>query len=130
MSRAQREAVLATGSARLEQLDPGAGFLAVKRELRSFDHPEDAEGYTLGTFADSSGRTVVAVVTMGLRGVKQGIWRTDNKGWEKVGCELIDDYRFDHQYIPVAAGKALDVFDPNGQPAGRLTWNGDRFVGG
>lgn len=128
MSRAQREAVLATGSERLEHLDPDAGFLSVKRELKSFDHREDAEGYTLSTFVDGSGRTVVALVTMGLTGVKQGIWRTDAKGWERVGCELIDDYRVDYQYFPVAAGKALDVFDPNGQPAGHLTWNGERFT--
>jgi len=128
MSRERRESVLATGSERLEQLDPGAGFMVVKRELKSFDHREDAEGYTFGTFADSSGRTVVAVVTLGLVGVKQGIWRSDGKGWERVGCELIDGYRFDHQYFPVAEGKALQVFDPNGQRAGRLSWNGDRFV--
>ncbi len=128
MSGAQREAVLATGSERLQSLDPAAGFLEVKRELRTFDHRADADGYTLGTFADSSGRTVVAVVTLGVRGVSQGIWRSDARGWERVGCELIDGYRFDHQYFPVAAGKALEVFNPNGERAGRLTWNGDRFV--
>lgn len=129
MSQERRELVLATGSDRLQQLDPAAGFLSIEREMKAFDDRDDADGYSIGTFRDGSGRTVVAVLTSGLIGMKQGIWRADARGWEKVGCELIDDYRVDHQYAPVATGRALDVYDPNGQLTGRLTWNGEKFVG-
>ncbi len=129
MSPERREAVLAVGSERIEQLDAGAGYLAVKRELKSFENRADADGYVIGTYRDASGRTVAAVVTNGATGVKQGLWRADAKGWEKVGCELIDDYRVDYQYMPMPGGKSLEVFDPNGQSTGRLSWNGERFVG-
>lgn len=129
MTPERREAILAPGSDRVEQLDAGAGYLSVKRELRSFDHRADADGYIIGTYRDATGRTVAAIVTNGPTGVTQGLWRADAKGWSKVGCELIDDYRIDFQYMPLPGGKSLEVFDPNGQPAGRLAWNGERFVG-
>ncbi len=128
MSLERREAVLAAGGARLQQLDPAAGFLSIERELRSFEDPDDADGYLIGTFHDSSGRTVVAVSTISATAAKQGIWRSDATGWQKVGCDLIDDYRADHQYIPVASGNALDVYNEAGQLKVRLNWNGDRFV--
>ncbi len=127
MSAARREEILAGGE-RLEQLDPGTGFLGIERRMATLEHRADADGYRIGTFRDSSGRTVVAVLTMGVNDDEQGIWRADAKGWERVGCELIDDYLADHQYVPVAAGKALEVFDPYGQSKGELRWDGDRFV--
>ncbi|MEO6064545.1 MAG: hypothetical protein ABIP49_02020 [Lysobacterales bacterium] len=128
MSPARREEVLAMGSDRVEQLDSGAGYLSVKSDTKTYEDIDDTNGYRLGTFRDGSGRTVVAVISFGQTGVQQGIWRADAKGWQKVGCELVDDYRIDYRYLPVAGGKQLEVYDPNGQVTGRLSWNGERFV--
>ncbi len=130
MSPARREEVLATGSERVEQLDAGAGYLSVKGDDKTYEDLDDSAGYRIGTFRDGSGRTVVAVISFGQMGVKQGIWRADAKGWQKVGCELVDNYQIDYRYLPVAGGKQLEVYDANGQVTGRLSWNGERFVAG
>lgn len=127
MSPEFRNATLA-GSDRLQKLDATTGFLSVDRGASADSAAADATGYVMGTFRDRSGRTVVAIIANALDGVHQGIWRADERGWEPVGCDLIENYRSDHQYFPVAGGKSLEVYDAFGQVEGHLTWNGERFV--
>ncbi len=127
MSHEVRDAIL-SGSDRLQKIDAGTGFLSIDRATGADVSVADASGYVMGTFRDSSGRTLVAIVANALDGVHQGIWRADERGWEPVGCDLIENYRSDHQYFPVSGGKSLEIYDANGQVEGHLTWNGERFV--